>query len=204
MREYGQIVASAVIAVSVLAVATTGLVVSSAAAVEPRRIVHERFDDRFVEDPDAAALELCGVEVVSDFHIWGSFTLFEDLSAISHVNFAVNSVDAETGAVRLYERDGFTVFSEPVLETIDEVAGTLTLVFEETHKGTPLKWLIPGEGVILLGAGQVTFTATMVIDLATGEEISFEQEFSGVRGPHPALDLTRDEAIAAFCGAMQG
>jgi hypothetical protein len=66
----------------------------------------------------------------------------------------------------------------------------------------PLKWRVPGEGVILLDAGTVTFTTTVVIDLATGEEISFEQTLSDLHGPHPSLTQPESETEDIFCSAM--
>jgi hypothetical protein len=165
-------------------------------------LVQERFDDRFVEEPEPFVLELCGVEVRTEFHFWGNFTLYPDMTARTHFNDEIVSTDPDTGDVLLIERNSGNVFSEPVVEIIDEEAGTLTLMFEDTFRGVPLKWRVPGEGVILLDAGTVTFSATVVIDLATDEVISFEETLSDLHGPHPSLTQPDDETTDIFCEAM--
>ena len=165
-------------------------------------LVQERFDDQFVEKPDPFVLEMCGVEVRVEFHFWGNFTLYPDMTARTHFNADITATDPDTGEVLLVERDSGNVFSEPVVEIIDEEAGTLTVMFEDTVRGVPFKLRIPGEGVILLDAGSVTFTGTVVIDLATDEVISFEETFSDLRGPHPSLTMPEDEIFDLFCGAL--
>jgi len=165
-------------------------------------LVQERFDDRFVEEPEPFVLELCGVEVRTEFHFWGNFTLYPDMTARTHFNDEIVSTDPDTGDVLLIERNSGNVFSEPVVEIIDEEAGTLTLMFEDTFRGVPLKWRVPGEGVVLLDAGTVTFNATLVIDLATDEVISFEETLSDLHGPHPSLTQPDSETTDIFCAAM--
>ena len=167
-----------------------------------RPLIQERFDDRFVEDPDLFVLDVCGVEVRTEFHFWGNFTLYPDMTARSHFNDDIVSSDPATGEVLLVERNSGNVFSEPPVEIIDEEAGTLTLMFEDTFRGVPFKWRVPGEGVVLLDAGTVTFNATVVIDLATDEVISFEETLSDLHGPHPSLTQPDSETIEIFCGAM--
>lgn len=166
-------------------------------------IFQEKFDDRFVDDPDFFVLDVCGVEVATEFHFFGKFTLFGDMSSKLHVNVDIQTVDPGTGAILLREKDALNVFSEPVVEILDETAGTLTIMFEDTVTGNPFKWLVPGEGVLIRDAGQVTFSGTVVIDLATGDVISFDEEIS-IKGPHPGLDLSEEEILAIFCGAMAG
>jgi hypothetical protein len=75
-------------------------------------------------------------------------------------------------------------------------------MFEDTFRGVPLKWRVPGEGVVLLDAGTVTFNATLVIDLATDEVISFEETLSDLHGPHPSLTQPDSETTDIFCAAM--
>lgn len=140
----------------------------------------------------------------TEFHFWGTFTLHADMTARTHVNSHIVSTDPDTGEVLLVERNSANVFSEPVMETVDEEAGTLKVMFEDTHRGVPLKWRVPGEGVILLDAGTVTFTGTVVIDLATDEIISFDETISDLHGPHPSLTEPESEINALFCGAMGG
>ncbi|HEX2155211.1 MAG TPA: hypothetical protein VHL52_14695 [Acidimicrobiia bacterium] len=167
-------------------------------------LVRERFNERFVEEPEQFVLDVCGVEVRTEFHFRGHFTLYPDMTARVHFNDHIVSTDPDTGKVLLVERNSANVFSQPVVEVIDEEAGTLTVMFEDTVRGVPLKWRIPGEGVILLDAGTVTITGTVVFDLATDEVISFEETFSDLHGPHPSLTEPESEIGALFCGAMEG
>lgn len=187
-----------------LAVATLMLsVVPAAWAQGGQPVFVDRFDDSFVEDPDPFVLDLCGIDGVrTEFHFKGSFTLYEDGSAKVHVNENIVSTDSATGSVLLVIRNAFNVFSEPVEEIVDEDAGTLTLIFDDTFVGLPLRWMVPGEGVLLRDAGVVRFVATVVLDLETGEEISFTEEITELHGPHPFLDLSDEEVAAIFCGAM--
>ena len=165
-------------------------------------VEQERFDDQFVEEPDNFVLDVCGVEVRTEFHFWGTFTLYPDMTAREHVNTHLESTDPETGEVLLVERNSANIFSEPVVEIFDEEAGTLTVMFEDTFRGAPFKWRVRGEGVILLDAGTVTFNQTLVIDLATDELISFEETLSDVHGPHPSLALSESDSLDIFCGLM--
>lgn len=167
-------------------------------------LVQERFDERFVEEPEQFVLDVCGVEVRTEFHFWGNFTLYADLTARTHFNDDIVSTDPDTGEVLLVERNSGNVFSEPVVEIIDETAGTLTVMFEDTFRGVPFKWRVPGEGVILLDAGTVTFTGTVVIDLATNEVLSFEETISNLHGPHPSLTQPDNETLEIFCEALGG
>jgi hypothetical protein len=77
-------------------------------------------------------------------------------------------------------------------------------MFEDTVRGVPFKWRVPGEGVVLLDAGTVTFSGTVVIDIATDEVISFDVEITDMHGPHPSLTQPESETLEIFCAAMQG
>jgi hypothetical protein len=194
MRRLG----TALVVVALVATAAS----TAMAAGGGRPLVQERFDDRFVEDPDLFVLDVCGVEVRTEFHFWGTFTLYADMTARTHFNDDIVSTDPATGEVLLVERNAGNVFSDPVVEIIDEDAGTLTVMFEDTFRGVPFKWRVPGEGVVLLDAGTVTFNTTLVIDLATDEIISFEETLSDLHGPHPSLTLPESESTNIFCEAM--
>jgi hypothetical protein len=194
MRRFG----TALVVVALVATAAP----AALAAGGGRPLVQERFDDQFVEDPELSVLDACGVEVRTEFHFWGTFTFYADMTARTHFNDDIVSTDPATGEVLLVERNSGNVFSEPVVEIIDEEAGTLTLMFEDTFRGVPLKWRVPGEGVVLLDAGTVTFNATLVIDLATDEVISFEETLSDLHGPHPSLTQPDSETLDIFCEAL--
>lgn len=197
MRQIGRTVLAVVVLLTAAAPAAV-------AAGGGRPLVQERFDDRFVEEPNPFVLEECGVEVRTEFHFWGNFTLYADMTARTHFNDHIVATDPDTGQVLLVERNAGNVFSEPVVEIIDEEAGTLTVMFEDTFRGVPFKWRVPGEGVILLDAGTVTFSGTVVIDLATDEVTSFEETISNLHGPHPSVTGSQSEIDALFCGAMGG
>lgn len=197
MRRLGKTILAVVVLLAAAAPAAL-------AAGGGQPLVQERFDDRFVEEPEPFVLDACGVEVRAEFHFWGNFTLYPDMTARTHFNDHIVATNPATGEVLLVERNSGNVFSEPVVETVDEEAGTLTVMFEDTFRGVPFKWRVPGEGVILLDAGTVTFTGTVVIDLATDEVISFEETISDLHGPHPSLSLPESEIIALFCEALGG
>lgn len=169
------------------------------AAVAGPPLVMEKFEDVFGPERDPFLSDVCGFDVFVEVHVKGKFTLFDDLSAKEHVNVHVVFTNPETGAAFL-ERDAFTVFSDPVSETVED--DILTVRFSDTFKGLPLKWMQPGNGVLIRDAGQVTFEVTIVIDLMTGEEISFDEQISIVKGPHPFLDLSFEETDAIGCGAL--
>jgi hypothetical protein len=164
--------------------------------------IQERFEAETVEEPHQFILEECGVEVRAEFHFQGTFTLYPDMSSRTHTNISGRFVSSETGELLLVERNSVNLFHEPVVEVIDEEAGTLTLMFEDTLRGATFKWRVPGEGVVHLEAGTATFRATLVIDLATFELISSDEEITDVHGPHPTL--TESEILEVLCAAMQG
>lgn len=192
--------------VGILALAVATLMLSVVPAVWAqggKPVFVDRFDDTFVEDPDLFVLDFCGIDGVrTEFHFKGSFTLYEDGSAKLHLNQKIVSTDSATGSLLFIERIAFNVFSEPVEEIVEEEAGTLTLIFDDTFVGLPLRWMVPGQGVLLRDAGVARFVATVVLDLETGEEISFTEEITELHGPHPSLDLSDEEVAGIFCGAM--
>jgi hypothetical protein len=168
-------------------------------------IAREQIDDRFVDEIDPFALDVCGVEVRVEGRIWGHVVLYSDESARRHLNIEIIWSDPETGDVLLVERDAETFFEEaPISQTVDEQAGTLTIVFEAKITGLPLKGVVPAEGVLIRDAGWITQLVTVVLDLETGEEISVADQFLDVRGPHPFAELTPAERDALFCTAISG
>jgi hypothetical protein len=179
-------------------------IAANAADDSRKPLLREQIDERIAEEVDPFALEVCGVEVRIEGRIWGQFILYGDLTARQHLNIEVTWSDPSTGDTLLVERDAETFFEIPVSETVDEQAGTLTLVFETTITGQPLKGVIPGEGVLIRDAGWATEIVTVVLDLATGEELSVDEQFIEFRGPHPFIELTPAERDAQFCSAVAG
>jgi hypothetical protein len=180
--------------------------VAAAHDAEPGRqpLAREQIDERFVEEPDPFALDVCGVEVRVEGRVRGHYVLYGDLTARQHLNIEITWSDLQSGDTLLVERDAETFFQVPISETVDAQAGTLTLVYETTITGLPLKGIVPGDGVLIRDAGWITELVTVVLDLATGEEISVDGQFLGVRGPHPFAGLTPAERDALFCGALAG
>ena len=167
-----------------------------------RPLLREQIDDRFVEEPDPFALDVCGVEVRVEGRVWGHFVQYGDLTARQHLNIEITWSDPQSGDTLVVERDAETFFQVPISETVDEQAGTLTLVYETTITGLPLKGIVPGEGVLLRDAGWIKELVTVVIDLATGEVITVDGQFLDFRGPHPFAELTPAERDAVFCEAL--
>jgi len=167
-------------------------------------LVREQIDERFVDEPDLFALDVCGVAVRAEGRVRGHYVLYGDLTARRHLNIEIIWSDLQSGDTLLVERDAETFFQVPISETVDEQAGTLTLVYETTITGLPLKGIDPGEGVVIRDAGWITELITVVLDLATGEEISVDGQFLDFRGPHPFAALSPAERDAVFCSALAG
>ena len=118
-----------------------------------------------------------------------------------HANVDV-STDPATGEALLIERNVINGLSGPVVEVVEEGAGTLTVGFKSTYGGVPYKSQSPGERVILLDAGPSTVTFTVVTNLATTELISDENDVLKLHGPHPSLSPSESEWTELVCGAM--
>jgi hypothetical protein len=178
--------------------------VATAAEESRKPIVREQIDETIVEEIDQFALDVCGVELRLDGRVRGQFVLYGDNTARTHLNIEFVWSDPDTGEVVFIERDAETFFDVPISESVDEDAGTLTLVFERTITGLPLKGMVPQEGVLLRDAGRLTLIATVVLDLETGEELSVDEEILDVRGPHPFLELSPAERDELFCDVVTG
>ena len=184
--------------------ATTAVASSHDAEPGRRPVLREQIDDRFVEERDLFARDVCGVEVRVAGRVWGHFVQFGDLTARQHLNIEFTWSDPHSGDTLLVERDAETFFQVPLSETVDEQAGTLTVVYETTITGLPLKGIVPGEGVLLRDAGWIEELVTVVMDLATNEVIAVDGKFLDFRGPHPFAELTPAERDEVFCRALAG
>ena len=191
-----------------LAAAVVSLVISAQSGAVAQTdgrapVVREPIREDLSEEVDLFALDVCGVEVRSETRVRGQFVLYGDLSARTHLNIEIIYTDPESGEVLLVERDAETFFDDaPTSETIDEDAGTRTVVFESTITGLPLNSIVPGDGVLIRDAGRISETITVVYDLETGEQLSFDEEFTDVRGPHPFIELAPQERVALFCSVV--
>jgi hypothetical protein len=197
-----------VLGVALIALASGPATTASAArhdAAEGRQpLVREQIDERFVDEIDPFALDVCGVAVRAEGRVRGHFVQYGDLTARQHLNIEITWSDPQTGDTLFVERDAETFFQVPMSETVDEDAGTITVVYETTITGLPLKGLVPAEGVLIRDAGWIIELTTVVVDLATGEEISVDGRFLDFRGPHPFAALTPTERDAVFCQALVG
>jgi hypothetical protein len=173
-----------------------------AAGASRRPVLREQIDDRFVEEQDPFALDVCGVEALVEGRVWGHSVQYGDMTVRQHLNIEFTWSDPQSGQTLLVERDAETFFQVPISETVDADAGTLTVVYETRITGLPLKGVVPGEGVILRDAGWIEEVATVVVDLATGEVVSVDGRFLDSRGPHPFAELTPAERDAVFCTAL--
>jgi len=183
--------AAALLAGIVMTALLTGVSPTAANAEGDSRkpLLREKIDERFAEEIEPSVLE---------------FVLYGDMTARQHLNIDFTWSTPSTGEIVLIERDAETFFQVPISETIDEQAGTVTLVYETKITGLPIKGRVPGEGVLIRDAGWVTEVATVVLDLDTGEQLSVEAEFTDIRGPHPFAELTPAERDALFCSAVAG
>ena len=92
-----------------------------------------------------------------------------------------------------------------VSESFDPETGLVTLVFEDTFRGNPEKWLIPGTGVVALDAGFISWTVTVVIDTTTDELVSEDFTDVVIHGPHPIFEndfSLSPEQLATVCNAL--
>lgn len=174
---------------------------SPASAGKP--LVVERF--RFEAGPfvDEFLLDICGFEVLTTVREKGTFILFDDGTLKEHLNRVITSTNPVNG-ITTTQRDARTFISEPVDEVVDEGAGTVTLVFEDTFVGLPFRQMLPGEGVLIRDAGKAVVRVTIVLDLESGEELSFDLEVIEVRGPHPGGELDVEERFQPLCRALAG
>lgn len=197
-----------VLSVVLIAQASGSTPTAGAAAhdAEPGRkpLVREQIDERFLEEPDQFALDVCGIAVRVEGRVRGHFVLYGDMTTRRHLNIEITWSDLQSGDKLFVERDAETFFEVPISETVDEQAGTRILVFETRITGLPLKGIVPGEGIVIRDAGWATELVTVVLDLATGEVITVDGQFLGFRGPHPFAALTPAERDAVFCRALAG
>ena len=184
--------------------ATTAVAGGHDAAPGRRPLLHEQIDDRFVEEPDPFVLDVCGVVVRVEGRVWGHVVQYGDLTSRQHLNIEITWSDPQSGDTLLVERDAETFFQVPISETVDEQAGTLTLVYETTIVGLPLKGIVAGAGVLIRDAGWITELVTVVVDLETDEVLMVDGQFLDFRGPHPFAALTPAERDELFCVALAG
>lgn len=197
---------SRVIAPVALAAVLVGVTGSSAAAAEDRGrgpVHREPISERVVADPDPMALDVCGVEVRRETRVKGHFVAYGNNTTRTHLVTKDVWTDPDSGRVLFASHSAETYFESPVSETVDEDARTVTLVYDLTITGLPVLGRSPGRGVLARDAGRLSTVVTVVRDLDTGGQISFDERIVDVRGPHPFLDLSPEERDAIFCSQLR-
>jgi hypothetical protein len=150
----------------------------------------ERDHQRILEvDED---VDVCGVNVDIVAKV-----VFTDLTFFDKEGNLLRFMSPASGRVTFTADDGRQVVQHfanlfIVEELVDEAAGTLTLFF--TFKGLPNMLKSAHGGVVLRDVGIITFKE--VLDLDTGEELSFETIL--IKGPHPEAESD----FTIFCDAF--
>lgn len=144
----------------------------------------EHFDDDFTETHPFLS-DLCGFEVQRDVDVQGTVRLWTNGRIHVTQQGTVVLSNPATGASLVNQ---FAVnFRGQGTETVNEDDGTLTITFDNTYAGIP-EWWRDGDGNTLVkDRGYARFVGEVVIDLATGELISFDEETT-FHGPHPIAE----------------
>jgi hypothetical protein len=190
--------------VAVAAVSLVAMFATPAMAEKP--LFMERFVDDFVdEDPGLAAA--CGLSTVHvDGHVQGVLKFYEGERVSESVvgNIELTGPDGQGPVIIKFANAHEGTL---VSESFDPVTGQVTLVFEDTFRGNPEKWLIPGTGVVAMDAGFVSWTVTVVIDTTTDELVSEDFTNVVIHGPHPIFEndfSLSSEQLATVCDALGG
>lgn len=175
-----------------------GTLAPAALAGQGKPIIREK--NTFVEPlaHDDFLSDVCGIDVYVEGSGRDTVNVYADGSVVVHFGstFVLHSPD--TGET-LYRTEA-AKFQGTETEVFDPEAETLTISWDDTFTGLPVKWSKRGEGVLLRDAGWVNFQGTVVLDVSGPEpvEISFE-ETTTVRGPHPELET---DVLALICDAL--
>lgn len=151
-----------------------------------RNFYEESFDSG-AEEPDPFWEEQCGVRVRYTGDITVVESVFRDGTLVLRINEQRRWYDFDTGELLLAQKDREILTEKPVSETVDERAGTRTVVLEVDYVGVPLRLMKPHDGVVLMSAGLLERVITLVFDLETGELLSEGVQVTQVAGPHPYL-----------------
>jgi hypothetical protein len=117
---------------------------------------------------------------------------------VLHIVEESDWTDFDTGELLLLQRDREVLTDSVVSETVDEQEGTRTLVLDVDYVGVPFKLRTPGGGVVLIDAGRVERTITLVLDLETGDLISEDVQLDRVAGQWSFLGLIVPDAGPGF------
>jgi hypothetical protein len=190
----------------IAAVAGMLVTIVAAPAMAEKPLLMERFVDE-IDDEDPGLAAECGLSTVHvEGRVQGVFKLYEGDRVFENVVGHIE-LTGPNGEGPVINKFGRALRGTLVSETFDPQTQLVTLVFEETTVGNPDKWLIPGVGVLVMDAGLITWTVTVVIDTSTDEVVS--EDFSNVtiHGPHPIFEngfSYTDEQLAEVCAALGG
>ena len=192
------------IALTALLSLAVGSPPAAAAEDRGRGPVHrEPIFDHVVAEPDPIALAVCGVVAKRESRVKGQHVVYGDMTTRTHLVSKDAWTDPDTGRVLFVSQSAETYFESPVSETVDEDAGTVTLVYDLTITGLAVLGRSPGRGVLVRDAGRLSTVVTVVRDLDTGQVISFDEQVVDVRGPHPFLDMSPAERDSIFCDQLR-
>lgn len=199
----------AVVVSTLLLTLTSAPALSQGRAGPVERVVHEMRYDTGTDDPEPFWAEQCGglrIREVGDVTIVE--TVFGDGTLMSKIDEQYRWYDLDTGELILTEKDREVLIERPVSETVDEQAGTRTVVLKVDYAGVPLRMLRPHGGVALMSGGLLRRTATVVFDLQTGAVLDESVEVTRVAGPHPYLEpsgsLDFDGLVEFMCEQLSG
>lgn len=127
---------------------------------------------------------LCGFEVQVDVDERGTLRIWPDGRVHVTQQGTVVLSNPATGASLVSQFAGSLRGQRT--ETVNH-DGTLTITFDNVNTGIP-EWWRDGDGNTLVkDRGYIRVVGEVVIDLASGEVISFDQEVT-VHGPHPIAE----------------
>lgn len=156
------------------------------------------FDDPFL----AADCGIASVEGSGDFSVSG--WIYEDGSALVKERVRVQFTNPATGDVVFL--DGVRNFRDSP-EMVSSEDGFTTITIDSVTTGSPERWSAPGVGTIAMDRGRAVIRVTIVIDEATGEEVSFSNELIDSRGSHEIAAngfFLSDTAFGEVCSALGG
>lgn len=158
----------------------------------------DRFKNSFEvsSELDEFGTEVCGIDIYMSGTVNEHVKVYGDGSMVIHFDERWEFHSPDTGET-IYRTANANLRTQGS-ETFDPETGYLTINFNDTFVGLPSKWSKKGEGTLSRDAGTVTFAGTVVIDTATDELVSLEEDVT-IKGPHPELT---DDISPIICGAL--
>lgn len=202
---------SRVVALALLLLALVAGPLAAPALAHGRQGLVDRshFEDRSdsgAHEPHPFWEESCDVRVRQTSLVSGVESVFRDGTLVLHLTEQHHWYDFDSGRLLLAQKDREVLIERPVSDTVDERAGTRTVVLEVDYAGVPLRLMKPQGGVVLITAGLLERVVTLVFDLQSGELLSEDIQVSRVAGPHPYLgptgSLEFDQLLTFVCDQL--